>query len=57
MDDRAGLFRPGWIAKTLVYELGERTASGEGMEADDLLCSCNARSQKTLVGHAQWETL
>ena len=26
------------------------------MEPDDLLCSCNARSQKTLVGHAQWET-
>jgi hypothetical protein len=23
---------------------------------DDLLCSCNARSWKTLVGHAQWET-
>ena len=27
------------------------------MEPDDLLCSCNARSQKTLVGHAQWETI
>jgi hypothetical protein len=26
------------------------------MEPDDLLCSRNARSQKTLVGHAQWET-
>ncbi len=25
--------------------------------AEGLLCSCNARSQKTLVGHAQWETL
>jgi hypothetical protein len=24
---------------------------------DGLLCSCNARSQKTLVGHAQWETI
>jgi len=24
---------------------------------DDLLCSCNARSQKTLVGHAQRETI
>ena len=23
---------------------------------DGLLCSCNARSQETLVGHAQWET-
>ena len=26
------------------------------MGADDLLCSRNARSRKTLVGHAQWET-
>jgi len=25
------------------------------MESDDLLCSRNARSQKTLVGRAQWE--
>ena len=25
----------------------------EGMEPDDLLCSRNARSQKTLVGRAQ----
>ena len=24
---------------------------------DGLLCSCNARSQKTFVGHAQWETI
>ena len=24
---------------------------------DGLLCSCNARSRKTLVGHAQWETI
>jgi hypothetical protein len=28
MDDRAGLFRPGWIAKSSVYGLGDRTASG-----------------------------
>jgi len=27
MDDRAGLFRPGWIATISVYGLGERTAS------------------------------
>jgi hypothetical protein len=26
------------------------------MEADDLLCSRNARSRTPLVGHAQWET-
>jgi hypothetical protein len=25
------------------------------MEADDLLCSRNARSKKTLVGRAQWK--
>ena len=25
------------------------------MEADDLLCSRNARPQKALVGHAQWK--
>ena len=30
MDDRAGLFRPGWIAKTPVYGLEDRTASGDG---------------------------
>ena len=37
----------------------EMRASLEGSlegRLDDLLCSCNARSQKTLVGHAQWET-
>ena len=27
-DDRAGLFRPGWIAKGLVYGLDGGTASG-----------------------------
>ena len=27
----------------------------EGMEPDDLLCSRNARSEKTLVGRAQWK--
>ena len=31
--------------------------SEEGMEADDLLCSRNARPQKALVGRAQWETI
>ena len=29
MDDRAGLFRPGWIAKLSVYGLEGRTARGE----------------------------
>jgi hypothetical protein len=28
---------------------------GEGMEADDLLCSRNARLKKALVGRAQWK--
>ena len=27
------------------------------MEADDLLCSRNARPQKALVGHAQWKII
>ena len=27
----------------------------EGMKADDLLCSRNARPQKALVGRAQWK--
>ena len=27
----------------------------EGMEADDLLCSRNARSRTSLVGRAQWK--
>ena len=60
MDDRAGLFTPGWIAKLIVYGLNDRTArgwggDGEGMGADDLLCSRNARPPKALVGRAQWK--
>jgi len=38
----------------------EKRASLEGAcegRLDGLLCSCNARSQKTLVGHAQWEII
>jgi hypothetical protein len=31
------------------------SATEEGMEPDHLLCSRNARSKKTLVGHAQWK--
>jgi len=27
----------------------------EGMEPDELLCSCNARPKKALVGRAQWK--
>jgi hypothetical protein len=30
MDDQAGLFRPGWIARIIVYGLDDRTASGGG---------------------------
>ena len=30
IDDQAGLFRPGWIAKVVVYGVGERTARGDG---------------------------
>jgi len=29
----------------------------EGMEPEDLLCSCNARSRTPLVGRAQWGTI
>ena len=31
------------------------TSTMKGMEADDLLCSRNARPQKALVGRAQWK--
>ena len=34
---------------------GGTRKKGEGMEADDLLCSRNARSQTPLVGRAQWK--
>mgnify|MGYP001593191167 FL=1 len=30
INDQAGLFRPGWIVKSLVYGVGRRTASGVG---------------------------
>ena len=30
INDQAGLFRPGWIVKLLVYGVGRRTARGEG---------------------------
>ncbi len=29
----------------------------EGMEADNLLCSRNARPEKALVGRAQWKII
>jgi len=35
----------------------EQTNLGRGGRLDALLCSCNARSEKTLVGHAQWEVI
>jgi hypothetical protein len=31
------------------------TPTMKGMEADDLLCSRNARPEKALVGRAQWK--
>jgi hypothetical protein len=34
---------------------GGTRKKGEGMEADDLLCSRNARPRKALVGRAQWK--
>ena len=58
---------PGHPLKRKTSELGgnidseaRATCSSEGAREsrlEVLLCSCNARSQKTLVGHAQWETL
>ena len=36
-------------------EVGKRDRK-EGMDADDLLCSRNARPPKALIGRAQWET-
>jgi hypothetical protein len=49
MNDRAGLFTPGWIAQ--VECTGWRAElQGEGMEADDLLCSRNARPPKDEKG-------
>jgi hypothetical protein len=46
MDDRAGLFRPGWIAKTSVYGLGERTASGEARKQATILLARRAPTIK-----------
>ena len=46
-DAGAGLYR--LPARVTTSEIREESLIG-------LLCSCNARSRKTLVGHAQWET-
>jgi hypothetical protein len=43
--------RSGSLAVLLLAERARR----RGMEADDLLCSRNARPQKALVGRAQWK--
>jgi len=37
---------PGWVNRVRMWTW-----------AEGLLCSCNARAQKPLVGHAQWETI
>jgi hypothetical protein len=37
--------------------LARRTRTKKGMEADDLLCSRNARPEKALVGRAQWKII
>jgi hypothetical protein len=39
INDRAGLFRPGWIAMTSVYGLGDGTASGGGRGSWCGLCA------------------
>jgi len=43
------------VRANVVAFLARRTA--EGMEADDLLCSRNARPEKALVGRAQWKII
>ena len=48
INDRAGLFRPGWIAMASVYGLGVGTASGEGEGSlVVLLLAERARSEGT----------
>jgi hypothetical protein len=41
------------VKGNLDHSLEQIFGAEEEMEADDLLCSCNARPPKTLVGHAQ----
>jgi len=62
INDQAGLFRPGWIVKLLVYGVGRRTARGEGSLVVLLLAerarSEGARSTRAFedrLGHPQIE--
>jgi hypothetical protein len=50
--------RSGGLIRAILEQYTRASLEG-GIEGrlDGLLCSCNARSQKTLVGHVQWETL
>jgi NAD(P)H-flavin reductase len=41
--------------KASVQSTAKNTTTEKGMEADDLFCSCNARSRTPLVGRAQWK--
>jgi len=52
INDQAGLFRPGWIVKSLVYGVGRRTARGDGRVAWSSSCSRNAHARKVLVRRA-----
>ena len=52
IDDQAGLLRPGWIAKVVVYGVGERTARGEARVAWLSSCSRNAHDKNVLVRRA-----
>ena len=45
IDDQAGLFRPGWIAKMSVYGVDERTARGGKGSLVVLLLAERARSE------------
>ena len=55
----AGKIRTSEIMKRAVSARGAAgpffLLAEEGMEANDLLCSRNARPQKALVGRAQWK--
>jgi hypothetical protein len=52
INDQAGLFRSGWIAKISVYGVGERTARGDGRVAWSSSCSRNAHDKNVLVRRA-----
>ena len=53
MDDRAGLFRPGWIAKKLVYGVADRTARGREGSQVVLLLAEQRRGWSLMISRAR----